>query len=207
MPLSGTWLTAAAAVLAVAVLAGCGGPQASVHYMTGGPDETVGYDMAVFQVARGGKNQIFLFRKTAAPVGVADHDFELTFFEVPEKSHYGWVKEDNVPAYRWVRQEGRDHLWRGTAGQVGIRGIDDLAHIHFDFQTTMEPITGTPGGVYVLSGHVQCTQDIVQAQGLWNRYGDWLLSLVGIKPQEPPRPPAGPTPGAPSKMPAKSPRK
>jgi len=205
MPSRGTWLTAAAAVLAIAVLAGCGGPQASVRYVTGGPDETVAYDMAVFQVARGGKTQIFLFRKTAAPVGVADHDFELTFFELPEKPRYGWVKEDNVPTYRWVRQESRDHLWRGTAGQVGIRGIDDLAHIHFDFQTTMEPIAGTPGGVYVLSGHVRCTQDIVQAQGLWNRYGDWLLSLVGTKPKEPPRPP-GRTP-APFKKPAKSPRK
>jgi len=204
MPSTARW-TVAAAALALLAAAGCGGPQVSIHYMTGGPDETVAYDMAIFQLARGNRIQVFLFRKTAAPVGVADHDFELTFFELPEKSRYGWVKEDNVPAYRWVRQESRDHLWRGTAGQVGIRGATDMEYIRFDFQTTMEPIAGTPGGVYVLSGNVRCTEDIVQAQGLWNRYGNWLLSLVGIKPKEPPRPP-GRTP-APSKMPAKSPRK
>jgi len=45
----------AAAALVLPAAAGCGGPQATVHYMTGGPDETVAYDLAVFQLARGGK--------------------------------------------------------------------------------------------------------------------------------------------------------
>jgi hypothetical protein len=175
---------ALAAVAAMAA-AGCSKPQAKIRYMTGGADETVTYDMALFQLAKGSRVQIILYRRTAAPVGEADPDFEYTFFELPERPHYGWVKDDNVPAYRWVRQDGRDRLWRGTSGQVNLSPGGGGQHMHFDFQVTMEPLDGTSGGVYVLGGAAKCTEDLVASQGLINRYGDWLLSLLGQAPKSP----------------------
>ncbi|MCX5683092.1 MAG: hypothetical protein NT049_05330, partial [Planctomycetota bacterium] len=185
------WITVLAAVVALAAAAGCGGPpKAAIRYMTGGPDETVKYDLAIYQMARGEKMQVFLFRRTAAPVGEADPDFELVLLELPHRDRYGWVKEDDVQAYRWIRQNSHDSLWRATSGQVSMHESADDSHIHLDFQTTMEPILSTPGGAYVFSGNVQCNEDIIQAQGLKNRYGDWLLTLVGKKPTEPPKPPA-----------------
>ena len=200
------WTLILGAALALAAAAGCAGrPQASVRYVTGGPDEAVVYDLAVFQMVRGQKMQVMLFRRTAAPVGEADPDFEFVLLELPDRAHYGWVKEDNVPAYRWVRQSSRDHLWQATAGQASVQSPDDKEHIHLDFQATMEPLAGTAGGVYVLSGQVRCAEDIVLAQGLMNRYGDWLLTLVGRKPPEGPKPPAKTSaPAAPRKT-SKSP--
>jgi hypothetical protein len=193
------------AAMALAAAAGCAGrPQASIRYVTGGPDETVRYDLAVFQLARGQKMQVMLFRRTAAPIGEADPDFEFVLLELPERAHYGWVKEDNVPAYRWVRQNSRDHLWQASAGQASMQGPDDKEYVRLDFQATMEPLGGTPGGVYVLSGQVRCTEDIVLAQGLMNRYGEWLLTLVGKKPPEGPQPPAKAPAAAPKKS-SKSP--
>ena len=201
----GRWITVLAAALALAAAAGCGGGQqkASIRYITGGPDEAVKYNMAIFQMARGQKVQVMLFSRTAAPVGEADPDFELVLLELPERDRYGWVKEDGVPAYRWVRHDKHDSLWQATSGQVSMRVADDGSHIHLNFQTTMEPMAGTPGGVYVFSGDLQCTEDIVQAQGLMNRYGEWLFSLVGKKPKEPApsaaKPPAGAAPKKKSK--------
>lgn len=188
----GRWTLVLGAAITLVAAAGCGQPRASIKYMTGGPDETVNYDMAVFQMVRGAKVQVFLFRRTAAPIGEADPDFEIVLLELPERSRYGWVKEDNVPAYRWVRQNSRDNLWQATSGQVSMRNSTDTQHMHLDFQTTMEPMPGTPGGVYVFCGQVRFAEDIVQAQGLMNRYGDWMLSLLGKKPKEPPKPPAKP---------------
>jgi hypothetical protein len=174
-----------AAGLALALAAGCGKPQATVRHMTGGPDETLDYDLAVFQLAKGEKVQIILFHRVAAPVGEADPDFEYTLFELPEREHYGWVRDDNVHVYRWVRHGSRDYLWRGTSGQAGLVPGDAKRHMHFDFQVTMEPMQGTQGGSYVLSGRIKVMEDMVVAQGLENRYGDWLLSLLGMKPKEP----------------------
>jgi hypothetical protein len=66
----------------------------------------------------------------------------------------------------------------------------------------MEPMAGTPGGAYVFSGSVQCNDDIVQAQGLMNRYGQWMLTLVGKLPKESPNPPAkSPASATPKKKP------
>ncbi|MBM4017484.1 MAG: hypothetical protein FJ288_04005 [Planctomycetes bacterium] len=191
---------AAAAALVLAALAGCGRPQATVRYMAGGPDEAVTYDAAVFQLARGNRVQFFLFRRTAAPVGEADPDHEIVLLELPERSTYGWVKDDNVPAYRWVRRQGRDLVWRGTSGQARMRAADAKQHMHLDFQATLEPLERTPGGAYVLQGGLRFSEDIVLAQGLMNRYGQWLLGLVGKKPPEPPPAPAKPpAPSAPGR--------
>jgi hypothetical protein len=203
----GRWIAVLAAAVTLAAAAGCGGgqPKAAIRYMTGGPDEAVRYDLAVFQMARGEKIQVLLFSRVAAPIGEADPDFELVLLELPHKSRYGWVKEDGVCAYRWVRQNNHDSLWRAASGQASMRGIDDSDHIHLDFQTTMEPMPGTAGGEYVFSGKVQCNEDIVQSQGLMNRYGEWLLTLVGKKPKEPPKPPAKPPSGATPKKKSKSP--
>jgi hypothetical protein len=206
---------AVAAAAAGLCLAGCGRPQAAVRYLTGGPDEIATYDMAVCQLARNEKIQIILFHRTAAPIGVADPDFEYVFFELPDGPHYGWLQEDDVPAYRWVRHAGRDHIWQGSAGHENLWSTDSKAHVHFDFNVTMEPMAGTAGGAYVLIGNIRCTEDVVMAQGLINRYGDWLLSILGKKPKEAPptktpsplKPkPPNPTPPGNSVTPSKPPR-
>jgi hypothetical protein len=172
----------AAAGLALAALAGCGQPQASIRYTVGGPQEPVTYSTATFQLTRGDKVQILLFRRTAAPIGQADPDFEYTFFELPEKDRYGWLKEDMAPVYRWVREGGRDNVWLGASGQARFWWADNKQHVHFDFRVTMEPLRDTPGGAYFLTGNIKVTEDPERTQGLINQYGDWLLSLLGIKP-------------------------
>jgi len=177
-------LIGALAALALAAVMGCGGPQATIRYMSGGMQEMVAYDSATYQLAKGNKVQVLLFRRTAAPVGTADADFEYAFFELPEGKHYGWLREDGVPVYRWVHQGGRDHLWLGATGQEGLRSADSGAHMHFDFRVTMEPLRDTPGGAYFLTGNVRLTEDPVLTQGLVNQYGNWLVSLLGLKPPE-----------------------
>jgi hypothetical protein len=162
---------------------GCG-PQARISSAAGGKDQTVSYESATFQLARGHLVQIILFRRTPAPFGNADPDFEYVFFQVPERDRFGWVREDNLPVYRWVRQAGRDSLWQGTAGEGGIRfGIlTGKGHIHFNFHVILSPIHDTAGGVYVFSGDVKCDEDVVRTQGFMNRYGDWLSRLLAIEP-------------------------
>ena len=172
-------------VMAALGAAGCGQPHANIQYMTGGPDENILYDSTTFQLAKDQRIQIVLFRRTAAPIGTADADFEFVFFELPERDRYGWLKEDHVPAYRWVRESGKDHLWQGVTGQVSLWAGDFKQHIHFDFRVTMEPLAETGGGAYVLSGSLRAVEDMVTTQGLLNRYGDWLLSLLGQTPKEP----------------------
>jgi len=173
----------AAAVAAIGA-AGCGKPHATIRYATGGPDEQVRYDSATFQLARQRKVQIILFRRTAAPIGEADPDFEYLFFQLPERARYGWLRDDGVPAYRWVRQGGQDRVWLGTAGQVRLRMRDSKQRMHFDFRATMEPVAGTPGGAYVLAGNPKVVEDTVKTQSLINRYGEWLASIVNPKPTD-----------------------
>jgi len=166
-----------AAVLVLAA-AGCGRPEAVVRYTTGGPDEAVRYDSATFQLARDDKVQMVFFRRTAAPIGTADPDFEYVFLELPEKKRYGWLREDRVPAYRWVRAAGEDHVWLATAGQVRMRFADGKEHVHFDFRMTMEPVRGTAGAAYILEGDVKVLEDTFRTQSLITRYGPWLARLV-----------------------------
>jgi len=176
-----TVFLAASAVAAIGA-AGCGKPHAAIRYATGGPDEQVLYDSATFQLARRQKVQIILFRRTAAPIGEADPDFEYLFFELPERARYGWLRADHVPAYRWVRQGGQNRIWLGTAGQVQLRMRDSKQHMYFRFRVTMEPVAGTPGGAYVLAGNPKVVEDTVNTQSLINRYGEWLASIVNPKP-------------------------
>ena len=164
--------------LVAGLAAGCGGPQAAVRYAAGKPDETVAYDTATYQFARDRKVQILLYRRTAAPIGEADPDFEYVYLEVPERPKYGWLKEDHVPAYRWVRQYGRNTVWQGTAGQVTLRFGDARRHLHLDFRMTMEPLGAAEGGGHILSGRIKCLEDAARTQGLVNRYGEWLRSLL-----------------------------
>jgi hypothetical protein len=170
--------------LVAGLAAGCGGPRAAVRYAAGKPDETVAYDTATYQFARDRKVQILLYRRTAAPIGEADPDFEYVCLEIPERAKYGWLKEDHVPVYRWVRQYGRDTVWQGTAGQVTLRFGDGRRHLHLDFRMTMEPLGAGEGGGHILSGRVKCLEDAARTQGLVNRYGEWLRSLL----QPPPTP-------------------
>jgi len=176
----------AAIVLAAGLAAGCGHPRASIRYVAGGPDEPVLYQTATFQLGKERKVQFILLRRQAASIGTGDPDFEYVFLELPEREKYGWLKEDGVPAYRWVHEDGRDHVWLGASGQVQMRP-DFLSkdHMHLDFRVTMEPIAGTAGGAYVLGGVVKFREDMVYSQGLMNRYGPWLRSLISPKPAAP----------------------
>jgi len=171
---------------------GCG-PSARISSAAGGRDQSVSYESATFQLARGHLVEIVLFRRTPAPFGDPDPDFEYVFFQVPERHRFGWVREDNLPVYRWVRENGKDQLWQGTAGEGSLRfGIlTDKGHIHFNFHVTMSPIHGTAGGVYVFSGDVKCTEDLPRTQGLMNRYGEWLERILAAKPPDERSLPAG----------------
>jgi hypothetical protein len=203
--------TAKAAVLilgAGALFASGCGSSARISSAAGGKDQSVSYESATFQLARGHLVGIVLFRRTPAPFGDPDPDFEYVFFQVPERNRFGWVREDNLPVYRWVRENGKDQLWQGTAGEGSLRfGIlTDKGHIHFNFHVTMSPIHDTAGGVYVFSGNVKCTEDLPRTQGLMNRYGEWLERILATKPAEEsrrsrdesagpqPRPPRNPMP-------------
>jgi len=164
---------------------GCG-PSARISSAAGGRDQSVSYESATFQLARGHLVGIVLFRRTPAPFGDPDPDFEYVFFQVPERNRFGWVREDNLPIYRWVRENGKDQLWQGTAGEGRLRFgvLSDKGHIHFQFHVTMSPIHQTPGSVYVFSGDVKCTEDLPRTQGLMNRYGDWLERILATKPAD-----------------------
>jgi len=180
-------VAAALVVLALGALAagGCG-PSARISSAGGGRERTVYYDSAAFQLARGHLVQIVLYRRTPAPFGDPDPDFEYVFFQVPEEKRFGWLREDNLPIYRWVREAGRDQLWQGTAGEGQIRfGLaPDRDHIHFDFHVTMVPLRDTGGSVYVFSGDVKCNEDLARTQGLMNRYGEWLARLLTSTPAD-----------------------
>ena len=177
----------AAAMLLIAA-GGCGWPQATIRYVGGGPDETVHYDLTVYQLAKDVKVQVVLYHRTAAPVGDADPDFEYVFFELPEQAEFSWIKDDGVPMYRWVRQNGRNTVWRGTSGRSRVMPSIDKTHMHFIFQVTMEPVAGTPGGAYVLNGDVRCAEDMIATQSLIRRYGEWLMTILGEPPKPPPEP-------------------
>jgi len=182
MTRAAAWTLAALALAA----AGCGRPhQATIRYVAGGPDETVSYDSATYQLARGNKIQVVLFRRMAAPIGEADPDFEYVFFELPQRARCGWVKEDGMPVYRWARQDHHDRIWAGASGQARETPGDSEQHLHLNFQVTMEPVAGTPGGSYLLTGRIKCTEDMIMTQGMINKYGDWLLNLLGQKPKAP----------------------
>jgi hypothetical protein len=165
------------------VLAGCGGPEATIRYTVGGVDESVRYDLATFQLARDRRVQIVFFRQKAAPIGTADPDFEYVFLELPETKRYGWLREDRLPAYRWVHAGGEDRVWLATAGQVEMRMADQKTHMHFDFRMTMEPVRETPGEAYVLEGDVKVVEDAFRTQSLINRYGPWLAEIVNPPPE------------------------
>jgi len=191
------WVPLAVALAFTA--SGCG-PSARISSAAGGKDQTVSYESATFQLARGHLAQIVLFRRTPAPFGDPDPDFEYVFFQVPEDNRFGWVREDNLPVYRWVRENGKDQLWQGTAGEGGIRfGIlTGKGHIHFNFHVILSPIHGTAGGVYVFSGNVKCTEDLPRTQGLMNRYGEWLERILATKPGDSSRRSRDESPGPPS---------
>ena len=172
--------------LTVALAAGCGEPTARIRYLAGGPDDIVRYDAATFQLARGDKVQVVLFRQTAAPVGAADPDFEYVILELPERERYGWLAEDRVPAYRWVRQRGGDYVWLATAGQVRLGFGDGKVHLHLDVRMTMEPVGGTAGSAYVLEGDITVREDVFRTQSLINRYGPWLASILKPEPKDEP---------------------
>ncbi len=167
--------------------AGCGGrPYATIQYLAGGMDETATYDVAVYQLARNDKVQIILYRRVAAPVGTADPDFEYVFFELPEAETYGWLPEDNVPAYRWIHRDGRNQIWKATSGQVSEWMSNDKTSMRFGFEATMDPVADTSGASHIFSGTVRLPEDVVKTQGLMNRYDEWLRTLLGEKPQPPP---------------------
>ena len=167
-----------AATLTLVAAGGCGGPRAYISRAAGGEDETVRYDSATFQLARGRRVQVILFRRTPAPIGEADPDFDYVYFELPERKRFGWVRQDRLPIYRWVRKEGRDQVWLSASGEARMKFGDYKQHMHFEFHVTMAPVGETGGSPYLFSGQIKCREDVVRTQGLMNRYGEWLESLV-----------------------------
>jgi len=172
------WAGLTLALGLAAVAAGCGQPQVHIRYAAGKPDETVAYDTATYQFARDSKVQIILFRRTAAPIGEADPGCEMVDLELPEQAKYGWLKDDKVPVYRWIRQYGHDTVWQGTAGQATLWFGDERRHAHLKLRMTLEPVGSTEDGGQIMSGRVKCSEDAVRTQGLINRYGPWLESLI-----------------------------
>ena len=180
---AGALMILASGMLALSA-AGCG-PRARISFAAGGEDQTVKYNSATFQLARDRRVQVVLYRQTAAPFGDPDPDFEYVFFELPERRRFGWLREDHLPIYRWVRQDGRDHLWLGASGEAQMRfGIFFGRDLHLEFHTTMVPLRGTEGGVYIFRGNVKCREDMVRTQGLINRYSEWLESLLAAESRE-----------------------
>jgi len=202
---SAAFLATAVASLALAVGAGCSAPQATVRYDSGGPGETINYDIARYQYARGPKVQIVLVRRPVAPSGTAEADFEYVYFELPDQDKYGWLPEDKVPVYRWLREGGRDAVWLGTAGQVQMLALGGRETMGLDFRVDFDSLVGD-GRHHVFSGHLDLKEDVVATQGFINRYGVPLMAMLGQKPLPPP-PPAPKTPAgtkAPSASKAKS---
>ena len=160
--------------------AGCAQSQVTIRHAGGEADETPKYDVMTYQKARDHKIQIVLFQRLAAPLGEADPDFEYVFLEFPEAATYGWLKEDKVPIYRWVRQGKKDTIWQGTSGQVTLHFAPGDEHVHAEFHMTMEVVRGE-GDSQVMTGTVVCPENAVRTQGLINHYGGWMESLLGMK--------------------------
>ena len=185
----GRWLFTAAPAMAAALLAGagagCAAPQATVRCDSGGPAETVVYGVARYQYARGPKVQVVLVRRPVAPAGEPEADFEYVYFELPDQDRYGWLAEDKVPVYRWLREGGRDTVWLGTAGEVREWTFGGRETMGLAFRVTFDPLVGD-GRPHVFSGHLVMKEDVIATQGAINRYGVQLMALLGQKPRAAP---------------------
>ncbi len=175
------WIVAAAVTSVLA--AGCGRPRATILSATGAPDAEITYDSATFQLARGERVQIVFFRRVPAPLGEADPDHEIVVIELPERSVYGWVREDHVQAWRWVHARGpdgrmEDRLWHLASGEAEMDFEDLGLVLDFECHATLVPIGETGGGVWVFEANLEVREDAARTQGLLNRYGEWLRSLV-----------------------------
>jgi hypothetical protein len=171
--------------LAAALAAGCGGrPEARLQYVQAGTEETVIYESGTYELVRDGKVRIVLFAWDQPPPRPADAGFEYVSLEIPERKTYGWLRQEGVPAYRWVHRDGRDHVWLGTAGQVRMRPAQDKRHVHVDLRMTMEPVAGTVAEAFVFLGDLRFKEDSLLTQGLINRFGPRLGEIVR-KPSSP----------------------
>jgi hypothetical protein len=171
------------AILAMAAAlagVGCGGgaQQATVRYDMGGPEEITVYSTVAYQYAKGEKVQVVMVRRPVAPAGTPEADFEYVYFELPNRDRYGWLAEDKVPVYRWVREAGRDTVWLGMAGNVRESTFGGRETMGFHFEVTMDPLVGD-GRPHVFSGAVQMKENVVAVQGFINHYGLQLMALLG----------------------------
>jgi hypothetical protein len=178
----------AAEVLAAMALAvaGCqpGRPagQGFVREAAGQPDVPLRYPSATYQLARGGRVHMVLFRRLAGEAepsaGPDAGDFEYVFLDLPERPHYGWVREDAVPAWRWVRQGGRDRVWHAASGRAALGFSPDKASIQARIEATLVPLVPPEGPVEILKGGAVLREDVRRTQGLLNKYGGPLHALV-----------------------------
>jgi len=166
--------------VAAGVAGGCATSKVAIRHAAGEADEALRYDSITYQKARDQKIQIVLFHRMAAPLGEGDPDFEYVFLEFPESATYGWLKEDKVPIYRWVRQGKKDTIWQGTSGQVTLHFAPGDDHVHAEFHMTMEVVRGE-GDSLVMTGNIVCPENSARTQGLVNRYGGWLETMLGMK--------------------------
>jgi hypothetical protein len=160
--------------------------------------QTLRYQSATYQLARGGRIHVVLLRRLGGEVAPGDSprsaeasagpdadDFEYVFFDLPERSHYGWVRQDDLPAWRWVRLAGRDRVWHAVAGHVALRFAPDKATAQAQLDVTLEPRVPRGGAPDTLNGRVALREDVLRTQGLVNEYGGRLATLLAAEPGHP----------------------
>lgn len=184
-----TGLLAAMALVGAACQPGRPAGQGLVREDAGQPDEPLRYQSATYQLVRGGRVQVVLFRRLAGEAdpsaGPDAGDFEYVSLDLPERSHYGWLREDAVPAWRWVREGGRDRVWHAASGRAVLGFSPDKASIQARIEATLVPLVPPEGGVEILKGRAALREDVRRTQGLLNAYGGPLQALVaeaGVRP-------------------------
>ncbi len=198
----------AGAVVAALLAAGCIQTTTDVPEVFREPDLPVEapsgpawWDCATFRLAREGKVRIVLFRTLGQSPGAApprlDENtgaasppappsmpaaFEYLYFELPERPRAGWARQDDLPAWRWVRlrqADGRpyDRVWRGEEGKATLRFGVLKESLRADLRVVMRPVGGD-GMAHMLGGTVVLAEDVVRTQGYANAYNPKLEALL-----------------------------
>lgn len=186
---------------AIGLLAGCGEPYAAIE--TSHPPlghRKVETRHAAFQFSKGRAIEIVMAREFALPGGEAVPDVEYLHIALPEEAGTYQVGEPGVAITRLVRIEREEFLYRAVSGNVKYR-FNWLSHdrvsVTFDVETDLVPADPSRRRWH-LSGEIKAREDVAQAQGLVNKYGDAVKRIEAAAAAAkaapapgPDRPPAG----------------